>query len=830
MKRTVSKILSVLCAVAVAVGLFGVLPAAAISGGGSAGTGSILAWGCDMSFYNTEGSTDFSLVDFAKMKADGCEFVILRVGYEGSSTRANTLDTSFVKLYNMARAADMDIGVYFYALAKDRAGAVDDAQWCIDIFEQYDMYFEYPIYYDVEDPGSSSRPSHESLTSAQTTALCLGWAETLANAGYFPGVYAGYYVLQDLTSAYTNYYDTWIPSVLSATNGNQYNPWSDKTDYRSKYGMWQYKWYNKGGTQVYAGAYWKDQYGYPLDCNVAFKDYPTIMQTYGYNNMVTKHKITFETNGGTAVDPAYVVDGQTLSAPTAPTKYAFNFGGWYCNPELTDPYDFSAPVPYDFTLYAKWDEAYWGANTNLMPNEQQLQLNSFNNQGAIWPYWNNDSYGSVTFYNGVTNDDNWSWPSAYMTYENSFDATTDSYLYVKKDGNSLFNVMLTYLDKNGEAHDLYLSDVANLSDTDFAAGYLEGFYNIGSYIRNLGHAPASGNVKFTRVTYFIIGAKDSYTRLYDLKLTQKFDIADPHYSLYNNQLQQVSGTGAYTYNDGVLTMTADNASGYGVKFTPNVTINPAEIVNLLMDVNATAPFNVTMELTTANGDATMEFRNEFFNTFELSQAPEALPAGAHTVDMNLYGYYEWNGGIPAESTIKSVTVSLAGQGTLTLNALQASRLETITYVKDGASSSGNNRGNATVPSQITSDTFTVDADIVSKIEAGTTVSDFLAVINEAAYVTVYDASGKALAANAIVGTGAVAKIQNGNAVVREYTLAVRGDVNGDGAATSTDARMIVLTTVSDNHFTQAQNLAANYNGDDRINTADVRAILRSLTM
>ncbi len=829
MKRLTAKLIGIVCAVAVLCSMLGVLPASAVTGGGGAGTGSIHAWGCDMSYYNTEGSTNFGLVDFAKMKADGCEFVILRIGYEGLSSGIRNQDTSFVKLYNMAREAGMKIGVYYYTCRMTKADAIVDAQWCIDIMEANNMYFEYPIYYDVEYPGTDTRKSHEDLTASETTALCLGWAETLAAAGYFPGVYAGKYVLQDLQSSYTNNYDTWIASVKSATTGAQYNPWSDNVSFRTTYGMWQYKWYNQGGTQVYAGAYWKDSYGYPLDCNVAFKDYPTIMQTYGYNNMVTKHKISYETNGGTAVDPSYVVDGQALTEPTAPTKYAFNFAGWYCNPELTDPYDFSTPVPYDFTLYAKWDEAYWGANTNLMPNSTQLQLNDFNGQGAIWPYWNDDSYGSVTFYNGVTNDDNWSWPSAYMSYENSFDSVGDTYLYIKKDGNSYFNVILTYLDKNGEAHDLYLSDVANLTETDFAAGYLENFYNVGSYIRNLGHAPESGNVKFTKVTYFIIGEKDSYTRLYDLKLTSKFDIPDAYTTLYGKDLQQVGGVGEYTYNDGVLTMEADTASGYSVKFTPNVTFNPAEIVNLLMDVSATAPFNVTMELTTADGDATMEFRNEFFNVFELEQAPEALPAGNHVVDMNLYGYYEWNGGIPAESTIKSVTVSLSGQGTLTLSALQTSREETISYVKDGAYASGNNRGGVTVPSAITSNIFTVGNELVSGLEEGATVSTFFAGINEAAYVKVYDAKGNELAGDAIIGTGAKAKIVNGTVTVREYTLAVRGDVNGDGVVNSMDARVMVLTTVGTESFNAAQSAAADYDGNGSITMADVRAILKELT-
>ena len=757
--RLFKRIGAVLMALATVLSLcaFAAPSAFAVAGGGSAGTGSIHAWGCDMSFYNTQGGTDYSLVDFAKMKADGCQYVILRIGYEGTQSRANTLDASFVKLYGMAREAGMHIGVYFYALAKDYNAAVEDAQWVIDIIEQNNMYFEYPIYYDVEDPGSSSRPSHESLSSSETTSLCLGWAETLANAGYFPGVYAGVTVLSDLQSSYTNNYDTWIASVLSATNGSQYNPNTDKTSFRTKYGAWQYKWYNAGGTQVYAGAYWKDQYGYPLDCNVAFKDYPTITATYGYNNMVTKHKITFETNGGSAVDPVYVKDGETLTLPTAPTKYAFDFGGWYCDPELTSPYDVNMAVPYGFTLYAKWNEAYWGAQTNLMPNAQQLQLNDFNGQGAIWPYYNNDEYGSVTLYNGVTNDDNWSWPSAYMSYENSFDSVGDCYLYIKKDGTALFNVVLTYLDKNGTSHDLYLSDVANISDsTDFPAGPLEEFYNIGSYIRNIGHAPESGNVKFTKVTYFVIGAKDSYVKLYDLKFTQKFALADPHKTMMNANITQLAGKGNYTYNNGTLTVNASSAEGYSVKMNVGDSINPTEMSKLLMDVSATAPFNVSVELTAAEGTANMELKNEFFDVFGMQGGQTALPAGDWNVAMNLLGYYEWNGGAVTDSQIKSVTVTLVGEGTLTMKALQASRVETVNYVQDGQTSSGS-LGDEPLP-----------------FEKGDVNGDGTVTTADARIAMLHAIGGQQLIGN---------------------TLSA-GDVNGDGEVTTTDARLMMLAALT----------------------------------
>ncbi len=641
-----------------------------------------VAFGCDLSYHNVGGDTlDYSLVDFAKMKADGCQFAILRIGYEPSASNGSkrVLDKAFVEFYNRARAAGMALGVYFYSGSLNYADAAEDAQWCMSIIEQHNMYFEYPIYYDIEESEQNA------LGSSAMNSLCLGWCETLEKAGYFPGIYAGQsQCLSKLTNTVIESYDTWVPNVKTDYDGGaQWNP--NTMHKRDVANMWQYAWYEYEYNGIGLNM---------LDVNVAYKDYPTIMTTYGYNNMVTKHKITFESNGGSAVDPAYVKDGSALTEPTAPTRYAFDFGGWYCNPELTDPYDFSTPVPYGFTLYAKWNEQFWGGNNNLMPNSQQMQLNDFNGQGAIWPYWNNDEYGSVTLYNGVTNDENWSWPSAYMTYENSFDSANDRYIYVKKDGTAQFNAVLTYLDKNGEAHDLYLSDIANAGG-DLPAGALEEFYDVGSYIRNLGHAPESGNVKFIKVTYFVIGEKDSYVKLYDLKLTPKFAIADPYTTLMDSNIQQLSGGGNYVYDNGTLTVNSTSDDGYSIKMNIGKDINPTDFRNLLMDVTSTAKFNIFVELTNGNGDAVMPLNTEYFNEFDLQAAPEALPAGTWSPVMNLAGYYEWNGGAITASTIKNVTITVVGKGTLTMKAFQASRNNTVQYVQDGAQSSGSLSGNVT---------------------------------------------------------------------------------------------------------------------------------------
>jgi len=65
--------------------------------------------------------------------------------------------------------------------------------------------------------------------------------------------------------------------------------------------------------------------------------------------------VTFDSQGGSAVDSQMVNYGEKATNPTAPTKTGYTFGGWYKEPGCTNRWDFdSATVTSDVTLYAKW--------------------------------------------------------------------------------------------------------------------------------------------------------------------------------------------------------------------------------------------------------------------------------------------------------------------------------------------------------------------------------------------------------------------------------------------------------------------------------------------
>lgn len=68
--------------------------------------------------------------------------------------------------------------------------------------------------------------------------------------------------------------------------------------------------------------------------------------------------VTFETNGGSAVQPLTVINGKTFARPEDPTKSEYGFIGWYSDSAFTKSYVFGTEVvTQDITLYARWGQS-----------------------------------------------------------------------------------------------------------------------------------------------------------------------------------------------------------------------------------------------------------------------------------------------------------------------------------------------------------------------------------------------------------------------------------------------------------------------------------------
>ncbi len=69
---------------------------------------------------------------------------------------------------------------------------------------------------------------------------------------------------------------------------------------------------------------------------------------------IKSYTITFDSTGGTNVNPITKIFDATVTAPSPPTRLGYTFGGWYSDVGITLPYTFTKMPSGGITLYAKW--------------------------------------------------------------------------------------------------------------------------------------------------------------------------------------------------------------------------------------------------------------------------------------------------------------------------------------------------------------------------------------------------------------------------------------------------------------------------------------------
>lgn len=158
-------------------------------------------------------------IDWAAVKASGVDYVIIRAGYGKYDFQ---VDKSFYENIRGAQAVGLDCGVYWYSYALNVEDARKEAEVCCEIIKGYD--FNYPLYFDIEDP------SQQSLSTAQTSAIIETFCSTVADKGYYPGVYSyASFLNTKVYKEVLDKYDIWVAHFNVAV-----------PSYTGAYGMWQY--------------------------------------------------------------------------------------------------------------------------------------------------------------------------------------------------------------------------------------------------------------------------------------------------------------------------------------------------------------------------------------------------------------------------------------------------------------------------------------------------------------------------------------------------------------------------------------------------------------
>ena len=143
--------------------------------------------GVDVSEYQED-------VDWDQVRAAGFDFAIIRIGYRGYSVGQIKPDDLAREHLAGAKAAGLDVGVYFYAQAISPEEAVEEAKWCLDFLSGESL--DLPVVYDWEWVSNSARTG--AMTKEALTECAKIFCETIEKNGYQAMIYFNTHVARDL--------------------------------------------------------------------------------------------------------------------------------------------------------------------------------------------------------------------------------------------------------------------------------------------------------------------------------------------------------------------------------------------------------------------------------------------------------------------------------------------------------------------------------------------------------------------------------------------------------------------------------------------------------
>lgn len=130
-------------------------------------------------------------IDWAKVKAAGVDFAIVRMGFRGYANGNLATDMRFKENVQGAIDAGLKVGVYFFTEAISVDEAVAEAQYVLDAISPYNITM--PVAIDWESNAAASdggRKITAGLTKEQNTLICSAFCDVIKSAGYTPMVYA----------------------------------------------------------------------------------------------------------------------------------------------------------------------------------------------------------------------------------------------------------------------------------------------------------------------------------------------------------------------------------------------------------------------------------------------------------------------------------------------------------------------------------------------------------------------------------------------------------------------------------------------------------------
>lgn len=207
-------------------------------------------------------------VNFERVKQNGLEFVILRIGYRGYLDGSLNIDPTFIQNYNKAKKRGLYVGGYFFSQAKNKNEGIEEREYCLKIIKDNNIYFNYPVYIDTEWANNKHDGRADNISISDRTGALLGFCYTMESNGFYTGIYRSENWLKTkVLYGHLTMYDKWIAKWNIPAPSKKYG----------NYNMWQY-----------SNNYKID--GIRFDISKAYIDFAQVIKDRGLNE-VRKNKI-----------------------------------------------------------------------------------------------------------------------------------------------------------------------------------------------------------------------------------------------------------------------------------------------------------------------------------------------------------------------------------------------------------------------------------------------------------------------------------------------------------------------------------------------------------
>lgn len=190
----------------------------------------------------------------------GVDFAFVRVASrdtkDGSIYRDNCADSHI----QGALGSGMNVGLYIFSQALNESEAEEEAEYVLDMIDEYGWDVTMPIVMDRE-AGGNKRLTGGKLSKTKETAVCQAFADTITDAGYRATVYASYAWIKNYINTGTLHdCSIWIARYNNTTTNNSKSgtPYADMP---YDYEFWQYS--SSAKVDGYTGN---------LDANFWYKD------------------------------------------------------------------------------------------------------------------------------------------------------------------------------------------------------------------------------------------------------------------------------------------------------------------------------------------------------------------------------------------------------------------------------------------------------------------------------------------------------------------------------------------------------------------------------